>query len=340
MRFSLAIASSLLLAQLALAAPAAKTNMAIDLKEFKNAQISPLSFQNSFETFNWKKEGEENTVVDRVFSFDLDEPAQLQVTDFLQGGDVYEIMDNGEVVTLTSDSTAADDLYAATPEQALENEGFSKANIPLAAGKHEITINVAGAVSNSGSGAVRLVQNVQALFKEKDDDDWEHDDKDDKEDSDSDYDDDSDSEDGWDHDDKDDEWEHDDKDDEWEHDDKDDEWEHDDDDDKWSYDDKEWKHGGKKHGGKKHGGKKDGGKKDDGKKEVKEPEITKYYYVYYTETETETISIHAHNHEHDEDRAHPRILINEPNFASASMVVPMAPKAKASMLSLPFLPIH
>ncbi|KAG1448781.1 hypothetical protein G6F56_008847 [Rhizopus delemar] len=328
MRFSLAIASSLLLAQLALAAPAAKTNMAIDLKEFKNAQISPLAFQDSFETFNWKKEGEENTVVDRVFSFDLAEPAQLQVTDFLQGGDVYEIMDNGEVVTLTSDSTAANDLYAATPEQALENEGFSKANIPLAAGKHEITINVAGAVSDSGSGAVRLVQNVQALFKEKDDDDREHDDKDDKDDSDSDYDDDSDSEDEWEHDD--------DKDGEWEHDDdKDGEWEHDDDEDEWSHDDKEWKHGGKKHGGKKHGGKKNGGKE-----EVKEPEITKYYYVYYTETQTETISIHAHNHEHENDRAHHRILINEPRPASASMVVPMAPKAKASMLSLPFLPIH
>ncbi|KAI9263057.1 hypothetical protein BY458DRAFT_240671 [Sporodiniella umbellata] len=167
MRFSLAIASSILLAQLAIAAPAtsdAKSNMAIDLKDFQGSQVTPLAFQDTFETFHWKKDGEDNTVVDRVFSFDLTEPAELQVTDFLQGGDVYEIMDNGEAVGLTSDA-ANEDIFAASPEQALKNEGFSKANIPLAAGKHEITISVAGSSSDNGSGAVRLVQNVQALYK-------------------------------------------------------------------------------------------------------------------------------------------------------------------------------
>lgn len=90
MRFSLAIVSSALLAQLALAAPAtptapSKSNMDIDVSEFKSAQTSPLELKDTFVTFNWKKESEDNTVVDRVFSFELPEAAELQVTDFLQG---------------------------------------------------------------------------------------------------------------------------------------------------------------------------------------------------------------------------------------------------------------
>ncbi|ORE02307.1 hypothetical protein BCV72DRAFT_54637 [Rhizopus microsporus var. microsporus] len=84
MRFSLALVSSALLAQLALAAPASQSNMAIPEGDFKSAQVTPLKVQENFSVFHWKKEDGEDATIDRVFSFELNEPAQLQITDYLK----------------------------------------------------------------------------------------------------------------------------------------------------------------------------------------------------------------------------------------------------------------
>lgn len=83
MRFSVAFVSTALLAHLALAAPAtSQSNMAIEAEQF--AAQGSVELKDTFETFNWKKT-EEESEVDRTFSFDLTQPAELQVTDFLQG---------------------------------------------------------------------------------------------------------------------------------------------------------------------------------------------------------------------------------------------------------------
>ncbi|KAI9256176.1 hypothetical protein BY458DRAFT_578903 [Sporodiniella umbellata] len=174
MRFSIAFASATLLAHLALGAPATQPNMAIESGQFMPQ--GAIDLKDSFETFNWKKT-EEGSEVDRTFSFELTQPADLQITDFLQNGDSYEVLDNGNILASTSNVASSQEAFAATPEQALEDERFSRANIPLAAGKHDIVINVQSSQSENGSGAIRLVQKVQRLYNEElgdEDNSWEN----------------------------------------------------------------------------------------------------------------------------------------------------------------------
>ncbi|KAI8989970.1 hypothetical protein BDB01DRAFT_779578 [Pilobolus umbonatus] len=168
MRFTLAfIAAALLAVQ---AAPASVSNMAIDANEFSVSEASPLSMMDTFETFHWRGELEA-PLVDRAFLIDLAEPAELQLTDFMKAGDMYELMDNGVSLGMTSEVESVEESpYAATPEEAFLDARFSKASYNLEAGHHEITIKVANPLGEYGSGAVRLVQSKAELLEKRGDD--------------------------------------------------------------------------------------------------------------------------------------------------------------------------
>ncbi|CEP09079.1 hypothetical protein [Parasitella parasitica] len=217
MRLCLALISAAVLATVnATPTTMPKSNMAVDPKEFKALQVSTLELKEDFETFHWIK-ADQDAMIDRAFTLDLKEPAELQITDFMMGGDVYEIMDNGISIGKTSNVEDAAELFATTPQEALEDERFSKAAYPLGAGAHEITIKVASSLNENGTGAIRIVQNMQSFHKkggkkddDEDDDNKEHDDGD--EDDDEDDDEDEDDKDG--EDDEDDERDEDDEDDE------------------------------------------------------------------------------------------------------------------------------
>ncbi|CAO3596226.1 unnamed protein product [Absidia cylindrospora] len=251
MRFTLAYVSTALLASVAMAAPSPQRNTDGEVNvSARTATPTPLDYDLKFQTFNWAtKEGKTN--VDRSFSLDLTEPASLQITDYKLGGDMYEISDNGKIIGMTSNSNGTTNAFAETPEDAVADKRFSRGEFNLAKGHHDITINVHQSPYGVGSGAVRVVKKLQALYgKDHDDDDDDDEDWEKHDDDDDDHDD---------HDDDDDDWEKDDHDDDWEKDDHDDDWEKDHHDDDWKKDhhDDDWKkHGNKHKGGKKYGKKK------------------------------------------------------------------------------------
>lgn len=186
MRFcSLALISAFLLASVN-ASAVYRSNMVVEPKTFKIAfQASTLELKEDFETFHWMKEDQDSTMVDRTFAFELKEPAELQITDYMMGGDTFEVMDNGKSIGKTSkvqQDVNVIDLYAATPEEALKDGRFSKAVYPLEAGSHKITIKVADSLSENGTGAIRIVQKVQSFYKKRSvkDDDGDNGDEDDK----------------------------------------------------------------------------------------------------------------------------------------------------------------
>lgn len=85
MRFTLTLVSTAMLANMALAAPAnPQQNSEIEVNGFNPAQTAALQLGEQFQPFNWKAEGEQKTV-DRTFSLDLAEPAELQITDYKLG---------------------------------------------------------------------------------------------------------------------------------------------------------------------------------------------------------------------------------------------------------------
>lgn len=53
-------------------------------------------------------------------------------------------------------------MFAATPEEALEDPHFSKASYPLEPGFHKITVQVFDSANIDGTGAVRIVSKMQA----------------------------------------------------------------------------------------------------------------------------------------------------------------------------------
>ncbi|KAI8384386.1 uncharacterized protein BYT42DRAFT_643207 [Radiomyces spectabilis] len=174
MRFTLAILSAAYLAQLAATAPTTVSNSEIDASQFTSAQISPLEVSEQFQAFNWMV-SESSPVVDRTFTIDLAEPAELQVTDYKLGGDIFEIMDNGMSLGMTSSANTTS-AYAATPEEALQNRMFSRGAFALEQGKHQINVKIATSANKMGTGALRIVPKAQALYNKKgwdDDNDWE-----------------------------------------------------------------------------------------------------------------------------------------------------------------------
>ncbi|KAI7882555.1 hypothetical protein K492DRAFT_206019 [Lichtheimia hyalospora FSU 10163] len=178
-------------------------------------QADPVELTDSFSLFRWSGDSDAQAV--ETFSVNLDKPARIQVTDFKNRGDTFKIYDNGNLIGETSqvDSEQDESVYAATPEEALENDQFSKGTFDIAQGDHSITIKASGPY-DAGTAAIRLIQEPsqnQQLHKKKSgkkggkswDDDDDEDDK---------WDDDDDEWDGkkkkggksWDDDDDDDEW--------------------------------------------------------------------------------------------------------------------------------------
>ena len=83
MRFSLSLVSTALLATLATAAPAAvQKNSELNVAP---AQTVALKMGEQFQPFNWMSVDGETQTVDRTFTLNLAEPAQLQVTDYKMG---------------------------------------------------------------------------------------------------------------------------------------------------------------------------------------------------------------------------------------------------------------
>ncbi|KAI8373071.1 uncharacterized protein BYT42DRAFT_621772 [Radiomyces spectabilis] len=177
MRYALAFVSAMCLANAAMAAPAPRSNSIVDAKDFVPAQLAQLELSEEFQPFNWES-ADSKVMVDRSFHLSLSEPAELQITDFMMGGDQFEILDNGVSMGKTSRANATADAFVATPEEALMDKRFSKAAFPLQAGEHELTISIANSPYASGTGALRVVQQLQSLYNKKgwdddDDDDWE-----------------------------------------------------------------------------------------------------------------------------------------------------------------------
>ena len=86
MRFSLSLISATMLATLAIAAPTApqeNSNSELDT-EFIPAQNTPLEMSEKFQPFNWMAVDDAKPV-DRTFTLNLAEPAQLQITDYKLG---------------------------------------------------------------------------------------------------------------------------------------------------------------------------------------------------------------------------------------------------------------
>lgn len=149
-------------------------------------QAEPVELTDAFSLFRWSGDSDAQAV--ETFSINLDKPARIQVTDFKNRGDTFKIYDNGNLIGETSqvDSEQDDSVYAATPEEALENDQFSKGTFDIAEGDHSITIKASGPY-DAGTAAIRLIQEPsqnQQLHKKKsgkkskwddddDDDEWD-----------------------------------------------------------------------------------------------------------------------------------------------------------------------
>lgn len=228
---------------------------------FNNVDVKPISYQeeageqqqeqpetsgdleltDSFSNFRWSGN---DVLAQETFTVNLDQAARIQVTDYKNRGDTFQVYDNGELLGETSEVEDAQDaeVFAATPEEALEDERFSKGTFDLEEGEHKITIKATGPYE-AGTAAIRLVAKDQSqdLHKkkggwddDKDDKKWDDDDDDDKEWGKKDkWDDDDDDDKDWGK--KKDKWDDDDDDDDKDWGKKKDKWEDDDDED-----DKEW----------------------------------------------------------------------------------------------------
>lgn len=158
----------------------------------ENADFNPVNFAdkavsasasltNEFVNFRWK--GEEATAQES-FDLNVENTARIQVTDFKNRGDMFEIFDNGKSLGFTTkvDALKDEEVFAATPEEALNDERFSKGTFDLAKGEHKITIKAVGPYE-AGTAAIRVLDHANVAFhkKEKDHDD-DHDDDDDDDD--------------------------------------------------------------------------------------------------------------------------------------------------------------
>jgi hypothetical protein len=85
MRLSLGIISSAIIAvSMVHAVPTDLSNSGVDTQDFKENQVAQLEMQEKFEPFHWMTKNDAS-LVDREFNFELKEPAELQVTDFMKG---------------------------------------------------------------------------------------------------------------------------------------------------------------------------------------------------------------------------------------------------------------
>lgn len=149
---------------------------------------APAALTDSFVTFRWK--GESNVAAE-TFNLNLDSAARIQVTDFKNRGDMFEIFDNGKSLGKTTKVEIAkdDQVFAATPEEALKDDRFSKGIFDLAKGEHKITIKASGPYE-AGTAAIRVLDHANVAFHKKnknhrggDDDKKKHKGDDDEEDN-------------------------------------------------------------------------------------------------------------------------------------------------------------
>ncbi|KAG1116182.1 hypothetical protein G6F42_013756 [Rhizopus arrhizus] len=149
---------------------------------------APTSLTNEFVTFRWK--GEE-AVANESFDVNVENTARIQVTDFKNRGDSFEVFDNGKSLGMTTkvDALKDEEVFAATPEEALNDDRFSKGIFDLAKGEHKITIKAMGPYE-AGTAAIRILDHANVDFHKKggkdhhDDDDKDDDDHDDHDDHD------------------------------------------------------------------------------------------------------------------------------------------------------------
>ncbi|CAO3598660.1 unnamed protein product [Absidia cylindrospora] len=164
-----------------------------------NTTATPLSlFDEKFTLFSWPSSTDDVAMVDQSFTFHLDKSAVLQLIDYKHPGDAFHLFDNGYSLgktTRPASNVNEDVAYAETPERALADvhHRFSKGQVLLSEGDHDITIKVLKSSANTDAtasgGAIRLIKaplTLQQLYKkDHDDDEYEKDD---------DYDDDDDNE--------------------------------------------------------------------------------------------------------------------------------------------------
>ncbi|CAO3576250.1 unnamed protein product [Absidia cylindrospora] len=115
-----------------------------------------------YEVFRWENN---NTFAQESFEFQLNEPTMLQVVDFKHHGDMFDVYDNGKQIGSSSKVVYDEDVetYAATPQEALTDDHFSKGSFNLDKGQHNITILAHGPYE-AGSAAIRLVQRTNLVL--------------------------------------------------------------------------------------------------------------------------------------------------------------------------------
>ncbi|KAI9254665.1 hypothetical protein BY458DRAFT_549670 [Sporodiniella umbellata] len=121
----------------------ASTNIDLDAAKDTN-QLS-----DAFVTFRWTNE---NGAVEESYDLVLEEATRIQITDYKNRGDSFEVFDNGQSLGFTSkvEAQADDKAFAATPEEALEDERFSRGEFTLEKGEHKITIKATGPYEADG----------------------------------------------------------------------------------------------------------------------------------------------------------------------------------------------
>jgi TATA-binding protein-associated factor Taf7 len=125
---------------------------------------------------------------------------------------MFEVFDNGKSLGVTTkvDNVKDEEVFAATPEEALKDDRFSKGTFDLSKGPHKITIKATGPYE-AGTAAIRVLDHDNVAFHKKN---KHHHDGDDEDNDDDDNDDDDDDEDDDDEDDHKKKWNKDDDEDE------------------------------------------------------------------------------------------------------------------------------
>lgn len=86
MRFNLAIIFLTILAGNSVNAIVDPPNIGVDVSQVKaDHEVLFLKMKEEFEIFHWVTDQDDNVIVDREFVFELMEPAELQITDFMKG---------------------------------------------------------------------------------------------------------------------------------------------------------------------------------------------------------------------------------------------------------------
>lgn len=97
------------------------------------------------------------------WTFSLAGPAFLRVTDVLESGDRFQVYDNGASLGLTSLPDGVSDC-GDDPAVCLTVAGMSKADFPLAAGAHSLTLIATLSPGGGGSGYLAVVPEPATLL--------------------------------------------------------------------------------------------------------------------------------------------------------------------------------